>query len=168
MFLLDLVFAGFLIFGILSGLWDGFFAELASLLSLFVGIFAAFRFSFVLRDLLSGYVSWHPQTVQAIAFLLTFAAVVLGVAVLGKVLTAFANFSALGLFNKIAGGVLGLVKAFLILGVAFVIFEKFNANGRFVEKETLGKSVLYPKILKTTTWIYPSLQSWISGAVNTV
>ncbi|AWI24940.1 CvpA family protein [Flavobacterium pallidum] len=168
MVLLDLVFAGILIFGILSGLWDGFFVELASLISLFAGIFLAFKCSFILKDALLGHVSWDPQTVQAVAFLLTFTIVVVGIAVLGKVLTAFANFTALGLFNKIGGGVLGFVKTLLILGVVLVIFEKFNTGERFVEKATLEKAVLYPKILKTATWIYPSLESWVSEVVEAV
>jgi membrane protein required for colicin V production len=168
MVLLDLVFAGFLIFGILSGLWDGFFAELASLVSLFVGIFLAFKFSFILRDILLGHVSWNPETVQATAFLLTFVLVVIAITLLGKVLTAFANFTALGLLNKIGGGLIGLLKAILILGVVLVIFEKLNSNDRFIKKETLEKSVLYPKILKTATWIYPSLESWIAAAAEKV
>ncbi|WP_291085929.1 MULTISPECIES: CvpA family protein [unclassified Flavobacterium] len=161
MILLDLIFSGFLIFGILSGLWNGFFTELASLLSLFVGIYVAFKFSAVLKDILIGHVSWNPETVQAVAFLLTFILVVLGVIVLGKALTAFANFTAFGLINRIAGGVVGFFRMVLMLGVALMIFEKLNEGHTFAKKETLEKSVFYGSILKTTSWIYPSMKSWI-------
>lgn len=166
MILLDLVFAGFLIYGIISGLLDGFFAELASMVSLFVGVFLAFGFSYILKNKLQGYVSWNPEMIQAVSFLLTFIIVVVAITILGKVLTAFANFSALGLLNKIGGAAIGLLKSVLILGVALVIFENFNANDRFIKRETLDKSILYPKILNSAKWFFPPLKLWIVHATD--
>ena len=97
---------------------------------------------------------------------MTFILVVLGVLLLGKTLTAFANFSALGWANRLAGGLLGLLRSVLVLGVALMIFGKVNTGHHLMAKDTLEKSFFYPKIVATTAWLYPSLREWITDATQ--
>ena len=48
---LDIVFAVFLVYGLIRGLKNGLFVELASLVSFFIGIYIAVKFSVRVRDL---------------------------------------------------------------------------------------------------------------------
>ena len=157
---LDIVLGVILIYGFIRGIWNGLFVELASVISLVLGIFIALKFSFILREILHSHVGWSPKTIQIVAFALTFILVVIGVYILAKFFTTIANFAALGLVNKIAGGFLGLIKMVLILSVTLNLFQKINSKNTFAEKATLDKSTLYNPILKVAAFIYPSIEEW--------
>lgn len=160
MSVLDIVLCGFLIYGFARGLWNGLFVELASLISLILGIYVALKFSSIIRKMLESHVSWSPKTTQIIAFTLTFVLVVVAVYVLAKFFTAIANFASLGLVNKIAGGFFGILKMVLIISVTLNIFQKINSRNTFAEKATLEKSLFYYPILKVAAFLYPSLEEW--------
>ena len=161
---LDLILAAFLIYGCIRGLWNGFFIEMASFLSLLLGVFIAFKFSFVLQSLLKNHVALSPQTLQIVAFVLTF---VLVVTVLAKSLTTLANLASLGLFNKLAGGFFGLLKTILILSISLHVFQKVNKNHTFIEKQTLEKSLFYYPILEIAGLLYPSIEVLFLEIKNT-
>lgn len=158
---IDIILGGVLLYGFLRGIWNGLFVELASFVSLLLGIWAALKFSNTLNIWLQSFVSWSPKTIMIASFALTFILVFIGITLLAKVFTTLFSFAGLGIINKILGGVFGAFKMVLIVGVSLGIFEKINFANHFAEKETLEKSIFYFPILKTTTSIYPSLQEWL-------
>ena len=158
---IDIIIGGFLLYGFLRGIWNGLFVELASFLSLLVGIWAALKFSNTLNLMLQSIVSWSPKTIMVVSFALTFILVFIAITMLAKVFTTLFSFAGLGIFNKILGGVFGIFKMVLIVGVSLGIFEKVNFANHFAEKETLEKSLFYFPVLNTATSIYPSLQEWL-------
>ena len=158
---IDIIIGGFLLYGFLRGIWNGLFVELASFLSLLVGIWAALKFSNTLNLMLQSIVSWSPKTIMVVSFALTFILVFIAITMLAKVFTTLFSFAGLGIFNKILGGVFGIFKMVLIVGVSLGIFEKINFANHFAEKETLEKSLFYFPVLNTATSIYPSLQEWL-------
>ena len=162
MVFIDILLGALLVYGVIRGIWNGFFVELASLLSLLVGIWVAFKFSNIMRAIIEGHVSWNPRTIQVVAFALTFIVVVVSISLLAKIFTKLASFAGLGLFNKMAGGVLGLVKMTLIISVTLNLFAEINSGEGLVSHETTKKSFFYNPIRKTAAWIYPSIAEWFS------
>lgn len=158
---IDIIIGGFLLYGFLRGVWNGLFVELASFISLLVGIWAALKFSNSLSLWLQSFVSWSPKTIMIASFALTFILVFIGITMLAKVFTTLFSFAGLGIINKILGGVFGTFKMVLIVGVSLGIFEKINFANHFAKKETLEKSLFYFPVLNTATSIYPSLQEWL-------
>jgi membrane protein required for colicin V production len=159
MVFLDIVLAIFLAYGLIRGIWNGFFCELASMLSLLVGIYAAIKFSAFMREFLIKHVSWNPQNVRIAAFVLTFIVVVIGITLLAKFFTTVANFSGLGLFNKLFGGVIGVIKMALIISIVLNLFAKLNSGEALADKKTTDASLLYNPIRKMAAWFYPSLEA---------
>lgn len=157
---LDIVLGCLLVYGLYKGFRNGLFVELASLVSLLLGIYIAIKFSDFTKGILSGYVHWNPKTIQIIAFLLTFILVIIGIALLAKFLTGMADFAQLGLGNKLGGGFFRMLKTILIVSIFLNLFEKINFNNTFAEKETLDKSMFYRPIQKTAGFIYPSIEKW--------
>lgn len=157
---IDIVLCGLLVYGCIRGLWNGFFIELASFVSLLIGVFLAIKFSYVMQSVLQNHVSWNPKTIQIIAFVLTFIIVVVGISVLAKTFTTVANFAGLGIFNKLLGGFFGVLKMILIVSIMLNLFQKINKNNTFAEKETLDKSLFYYPIQKVAAFIYPSIEDW--------
>ena len=142
---LDIILCALLVFAFYKGVINGLFVELASLISLLLGIYFAIKFSFIMKEILMGFVKWNPNTIQIVAFALTFIVVVIGIHLLGKFLTGIANFAFLGWLNKLGGGFFRVLKTVLIVSIVFSVFEKINYNNFLAKKETLDNSIFFTK-----------------------
>lgn len=161
---LDIVLGGLLCYSLYKGIRNGLFVELASLLSLILGIYIAIKFSDVIKTILSGWVHWNPNTIQVIAFVLTFIVVVVGIYWLGKFLTGIADFAFLGWINSLGGGFFRVLKTVLIISVFLTIFEKINYHNYLAKKETLDKSLFFNPIQKISGFVFPSIEKWYDKA----
>ena len=157
---LDIVLGSLLVYGLYKGITNGLFVEVASLISLLLGIYFAIKFSILTAEIISGFVQWNPKTIKATAFVLTFILVVIGISLLAKFLTGIADFAQLGLINKLGGGFFRVLKTILIVSIFLNLFEKINFNDAFTKKETLDNSLFYRPIQKTAGYIYPSIEKW--------
>lgn len=161
---MDLILGGLLAYGFIKGIWKGLFTELASLLSLLLGLFIAVKFSGFTAGLLQGTYTGNPKYIAIIAFGITFIAVVAAIIVLGKVFTSLASLASLGIVNRILGGIFGLVKTALILSVSLNFFLKINSGELFAKKETLENSVFFYPVLQISETVFPVLQEWFATA----
>mgnify|MGYP003564049124 CR=1 FL=1 len=159
---LDIILCALLVFAFYKGVINGLFVELASLISLLLGIYFAIKFSFIMKEILMGFVKWNPNTIQIVAFALTFIVVVIGIHLLGKFLTGIANFAFLGWLNKLGGGFFRVLKTVLIVSIVFSVFEKINYNNFLAKKETLDNSIFFNTIQKIAVFVF---FSFIKGYV---
>lgn len=157
---LDIVLGSLLVFGLYKGIRNGLFVELASLISLILGIYVAIKFSAFAKEILAGFVHWNSKTIQIFAFIITFLVVVIVISIMAKFFTSVADFAQLGVINKLGGGFFRLLKTILIVSIFLNLFEKINFNNTFAKKETLDKSIFYRPIQKTAGFIYPSIEKW--------
>ena len=155
---LDIFIGVILVYGLIRGFWNGFFIELASFVSLLLGIYIAIKFSHLIKSSIASHVSWNPKTIQIAAFIITFIIVIIGISLLAKFLTKMANFASLGIVNKLAGSFFGLLKMVLILSVSLKMFQKINFDYEFAAKTTLDNSLFFIPIQNVSTAIYPSIQ----------
>ena len=153
----DIIIASLLLFGFVRGVIKGLFVEVASLVALIAGVYGAINFSYFASDFLKDYVSWKPEYISLASFAITFVVIIVVIALLGKLLTKIADFAALGIMNKILGGIFGALKIGLILSVVFIFFGKMNNTIPFIKKETLDASILYAPIKKIAPTIFPSI-----------
>lgn len=143
---IDIVLGVLILFGLVRGLFKGFFLEVASLVGFIAGLYGAIRFSYILADYLSEKVQWEEKYVQLTAFAITFLIIVLLITLAGKVLTKIADFAALGLVNKVLGGLFGALKVAVIMGAVLIFFERTNNAFMFVDEETTTSSALYTPV----------------------
>ena len=81
----------------------------------------------------------------------------MAISLAGKALTKLADFAALGLLNKLLGGVFGALKIGLILSILLIVFSKLNNTLPFMEKEDLEESILYEPVKSLAPMIFPNL-----------
>jgi membrane protein required for colicin V production len=163
---LDIILGALLAYALYNGLKKGLFVELASLVSLILGIFIAIKFSYLVRASIAEHVSWSPKYVQITAFGLTFVAVVLGIHLLAKVFTGIADFAYLGWLNKLGGAGFSVLKTVLALSIVFNLFQKININNMIASEETLNNSMFYNPIQEVSKFVYPSLEKWYDDFKN--
>ncbi|NHF58845.1 CvpA family protein [Flavobacteriaceae bacterium TP-CH-4] len=143
---LDIVLGILLIWGLWRGLKNGLFVEIASIIALIAGIFGAIHFSYIAGNYLANNMQWEENYINLVAFIITFIIIVVVVHLAGKLLTKIADFAMLGLLNKIAGGIFGMLKVAVILGALLVFFDRMNSSIGFISEETKAQSVLYEPV----------------------
>jgi len=156
MTVLDIILVALLLFGLVKGLMKGLFVEVASLIALIAGIYGAIHFSAFAFDFLESKVDWSEKTINITAFAITFVIIVIVISLAGKALTKLADFAALGILNKLLGGLFGALKIGLILSVVLIVFNKMNKTIPFVNEDTLEESILYEPVKSLVTIIFPN------------
>ena len=154
---LDIVLGILLIWGLFKGLKNGLFVELASIIALIAGIFGAIHFSYIADDYLTQNMDWNGRYIKISSFLITFIAIVLLVHLAGKFLTKIADFAMLGLLNKIAGGIFGVLKVAVILGALLIFFEKATSSFNFVNEDTQKDSILYQPVRDIGAFVFSTV-----------
>ena len=151
---LDIVLGILLAWGLYKGLKNGLFVELASLVALIAGIYGAIHFSYIASDYISENMDLGERFIKITAFLVTFIAIIILVGMAGKLLTKLADFAMLGILNKIAGGIFGVLKVAVILGAMLIFFEKATSSLNFINKDTQNQSVLYNPIRDIGAFVF--------------
>lgn len=154
----DIILGIILILAFYSGLKKGLLVTLASLIGLIAGVYGGIYFSYFVSDYLADLFTWSEQKINLAAFAITFLVILLIISLLGKLLSKVTDFAALGLINKLLGGVFNtLIFAFIIS----VIFMYINASSRFshlsISEDKKAKSVLYEPIASIATFLLPAI-----------
>ncbi|MBN8640837.1 MAG: CvpA family protein [Flavobacteriales bacterium] len=160
---IDIVFAVILGFAAFRGIKNGLFVEIASLVSFFIGIYIAVKFSYIV----GGFIG-DSKTAKVAAFVITLIAVVIGIHSLAKVFSKIASWVFLGWLNKLGGAVFAVLKTVLLLGIVLSLFQKVNVDNALISKETQEKSIFYTPVLKTSELLLPVLTEWFSDLKNSV
>jgi membrane protein required for colicin V production len=155
MSVLDIILGALILFGLVRGFMKGLFVEIASIIALIAGVYGAIHFSNFAAEFLESKVDWNEKTMNIVAFAVTFIIIVLAIALAGKALTKLADFAALGIINKLAGGVFGALKIALILSVVLIIFDRMNSTIPFANEKDLEASVLYIPVKSLAPSIFP-------------
>lgn len=163
----DIIISALLIFGFIRGLLKGLFVEIASLAALILGVYGAIHFSYFASAILKNYVSWDEKYITIVAFALTFAIIVIVIALLGKLFTKIANFAALGLLNKLLGGFFGALKIGLILSIVLLIFSKLNNTIPFLSAEQQNETILYEPIKNLAPTLFPNFIKVVDSKTDT-
>ncbi len=153
----DIIIGALLVFGFVRGLMKGLFVEVASLVSIIAGVYGAIHFSHFIGDFLASKLEWEENYITVTAFAITFFIIVVVIAMFGKIFTKVADFAALGMLNKVLGGLFGSLKYGLILSVLLLIFDRANSTITFVDKKHTESSVLYQPIKNMAVTIFPNL-----------
>ena len=162
----DIILSCFLGYGFIRGIWKGFIYELASFLSLAVGIYVTIHFSYWIKGWIEVGFNYHSEYLNVISFVITFALTVLGIMSIAKLLTTMANLVSLGLINRALGGVFGTLKILLFLSVILYFFNNLNQSEALVEHKVLKKSVLLEPILLISKEAYPIIQEYFPEVID--
>ena len=157
MALIDIILGALLLFGLLRGFMKGLFVEVASLVALVAGVYGAIHFSNFVAEFLESKVEWDEKYINIVAFAITFIIIVLAIALAGKALTKLADFAALGILNKLLGGVFGALKIGLILSVLLIVFDNMNTKIPFANNQDLEDSILYKPVKSLAPMLFPDI-----------
>jgi membrane protein required for colicin V production len=155
---LDIILAVILLAGAVRGFIKGFIFEIAIIGALFLGTYAAFRFSFWLQPHVSKMMHASPTTVIYVSSLLMFLLVVVGIIFLAKLFEGLVKIAALGVFNKILGAIFGLLKWAFILSVLMYFFNQSDVKHNYIPADKKAESKLYYPLLRMSQSLLPMMK----------
>jgi membrane protein required for colicin V production len=164
---IDIIIVILLLIGLYKGIKNGFFVEIASLVAFVIGVFLAIKFSYLVKDILSNWVDWSPETVQITAFALTIVLVIAIVHLSAALFTKIANFAFLGWVNTLFGGIFGVLKSMLALGIFLTLVQKANVDNFLISKQKQEASVFYQPLQKAVVYLFPIVTEWVEEAKAT-
>mgnify|MGYP003147717766 CR=1 FL=1 len=168
MSIVDIILGVILLFAFYTGVKKGLFVTLASLVGLVAGVFGAIYFSHYAAAFLSNSFNWSEQTTNLVSFAVTFLVIVLVISLAGKLLTKIADFAALGLINKLLGGIFNAVKFAFIISVIFMFVNASESvSGFMISEEKKADSVLYEPVASLAPWVLPNILEEVDNYRNT-
>ena len=150
---LDIIIAIILFLFGFKGFRKGLVIEVVTLLAFAVGIYGAMHFSDFTAAHLEEFMEINPKYLNTVAFVLTFILLVIGVNLLGKWVTNLIKAMNLNFWNKLGGGVFGVLKGVLLCSVLLMVLNNFQLIG-LVKPEVREQSKLYPYIEETVPYVY--------------
>lgn len=137
--------------GFYRGYSKGLILEITSILAVSLGLYGSIKFSSYSIEIFNNYFpklieNTDEKIISVFSFVGTFLVIIISISLIGKVLTKALKIIFLGFYNKVFGGVFGVLKFIIVLSILFVFFEKLNNQFDFTEVEVLNSSISFKKI----------------------
>ena len=162
MAIIDIIILIFVILMLILGFRKGLIISLATLIALILGIYIAIHFSNFASDLLKANFELSATYLPILSFSITFLAVLIGILLLGKLLEKLVDMVGIGFINHLAGAVLGVIKAVLILSVIFFVISMADPNEKLISPKAKNESLIYKHIAS----IFPTMMKWTGTEVK--
>jgi membrane protein required for colicin V production len=125
---LDVAILLLLLWGTFSGFRKGFLLELIGILAFIVGIIVGLEFLQWSIGWLAEYVDIHESMVPYIAFFVLFVLVVVGINLIGNIVSKALHLTFLGVVDSMLGAVVGMLKWALGISVLFWVASTMELN----------------------------------------
>lgn len=151
----DIITAIALVWAVVSGWRSGLVAQLLSLAGIVAGLLLAIRFGARVGAMLG----IDPQFATVAGFAITFVAAAIAAAILAKFLKSMLSFIGLHSLDTLLGIVLSVVKALLVLSVAYAAFHSLNADLKLVDKKHIASSRTFRPVMSVSECIFPYIET---------
>ena len=155
--LIDILLALPLLFFIYKGWKKGLVREVATLVGLLAGIWACVHLSQQVAE----WLNLDSENAILVAFIVTFIAVLVLTYMLGRCVEGLLKAAKLSLLNRLAGALLGTVKALCILAVLLNYVVMFDKQEVVIKPEVKESSLLYKPVYSVGNRLTASLKQFI-------
>ena len=163
MSIVDLVIVLLLLLGAYKGYTKGMLLEIIGILAFFVALVAGFMLLNWAMDLLQTTIEISDSLLPYVAFLLLFAAIVIGINLLGKALKKVLDMTLFGTFDSLVGAVIGLFKWALAISVLIWILNTLQVE---LPSYSLSGSRVYPLLQPFAPMVFSALSDVLPTAEN--
>ena len=132
----DMLIIAILSFCLIRGIFRGLIKELASIVGVLGGFYAAYTYYPLLQGWFTSWVS-SPDYRSILSFLVIFCGVFLVISIIGVILKYLLNIAFLGWIDRICGAAFGFVKAVLIVSVLMIALTTFLSRGTPIVRDSL-------------------------------
>ena len=154
---LDLVFGVIIVVVAIMGAFKGFVRQIVGLLSIFAGVWCAFRFSSWAAVKVQQWCHAGERTMYIACFIIIVVLVILLGWLLARFIEKILKITTLGWLNRLLGAILGAAKIILLLSVIVYAFNRINTNWNLVSNATLKESSIWVWLVDLYEKVFPYL-----------
>ena len=133
---LDMVIVVVLCFCLIRGIFRGLIKEVASIIGVLGGFYAAYTYYPRLAKIMSSWIS-NTGYLNILSFMIIFCVVLIIISILGIIIKYLLNIAFLGWVDRICGAGFSLLKGVLIVSVVLLILTAFLPQGAALVKQSL-------------------------------
>ena len=141
----DIIVAILALIALVNGWRKGLTIQVCSIVAIICGIWLASSFGAEVGALFGV----EPRYAKAVGFLTIFLVVLILLAVLSRMVKRLFSFVGLGVLDSLFGALISVAKVALVMGILCSAFDSLNAEGRFVEKSKLDKTIFFRPLCRT-------------------
>lgn len=157
---LDLLIALPLAYFAFKGFSKGLIITLAMLVGLILGLWGAIHLSDLMIGVLQDQFRLKSNNINLIAYLVTFVVVFFLVYLLGNALNAVVKTVGLGIINRLAGGIIGIVKGLILVSAFILLINKVDPYSKLIKQETKEEAVLYKPVEAVAPFVFPTVKKY--------
>ncbi|MCQ2117932.1 MAG: CvpA family protein [Bacteroidales bacterium] len=154
---LDLVFGVIIVVVAIMGAFKGFVRQVVGLLSIFAGVWCAFKFSSWAAVKVQQWCHAGERTMYIACFIIIVVLVILLGWLLARFIEKILKITTLGWLNRLLGAILGAAKIILLLSVIVYAFNRINTNWNLVSNATLKESSIWVWLVDLYEKVFPYL-----------
>lgn len=157
---IDLIVCLILVLAVWNGWRQGFVMQVCSLAGIVAGIWIASRYGAAV----GAWMKLDEAVSAAGGFVVVLLAVVLLVAIAGRLVRKLCHFAGFGIADTLLGIAVSVLKYLLILSVLFSAFDTLNEDYSLVGARTIGGSKSYKPVMRLSEAVFPFLE-WVGEQV---
>lgn len=155
---IDIILVIPLLWGLYKGVTKGLIIEAASIISLGLAIWGGIKFSDFLTAYSQQHWGWNTKYLPVVSFAILFLGILILVYAIAKLLERAVKAAALGLLDKVAGGLFGMLKFGLIMSILIFVLNAVEKSVRIIPSEIKQNSLLYEPVGKIAPLVIPGLK----------
>ena len=155
---IDIIIAVLLAIGLVSGLRDGLVKQVAGLAGIIGGLLLGRMFYLPVGEWLCTTLSISIEAAHITAFILILIVVPLLLNLVGWVVAKILSAISLGWMNRLLGGVVGVLKFALLVGVIITGIELFDTHEVLVSEQKKEASIFYYPTYNITSIFFNDLK----------
>jgi len=154
-YVIDFILVLCLGWGAYKGFRKGFIIQSFVILALVLAIWGGFAFEGKLEPFVRIIFQMNDVVVHIVSFIIVFLLIFMIVYTSGFLVSKIIDAVTLGLINRLAGSIFGIIANALILSVLIMLFNQVNEKKQWIKSETIEKTYLYKPIEKVAPAIFP-------------
>ena len=155
---IDIIISVLLVIGLISGLRDGLVKQVASLAGLIGGLLLGRAFYVPVGAWLAKSLGMSVEASNITAFILILIVVPLLFSAVGWLVSKLLKAISLGWINRLFGGLVGVIKSALLVGVIITGIEFFDRHDGLISEGTKMNSLFYYPIYDATSIFFDSVK----------
>ncbi len=163
---IDIILLVVIAAGVLTGFSKGAIRQLASILGLIVGLFAAKTLYASVAEKISPLVDGSMTTAHIISFAAIWIIVPLLFIFVASLVTKAMEVIHLGWLNRLIGALLGGLKYLLLASIVLVLIEYIDPDNTLIDKTKKESSVLYYPMQKVAVIFFPAAKKVTQQYIN--
>jgi membrane protein required for colicin V production len=141
--------------GAYQGFRKGFIIQFFMILALLLALWCGIKFTGMIEPFMKQHFHMDDLACSIVSFFVVFLLVLILVYTSGFLVSKIIDVITLGMINRLAGAIFGILANAIIMSVLILLFNRVNDKKHFIESETLEKTYLYDPIGKVAPAFFP-------------